>query len=272
MNETLSPPASRVGIRLVPENAADPAQTVAMVDAAVEAEAAGLEVVAVPERLGAGGVPAALPVCAAIAARTERIAIATALLPLPLHHPLRAAEDAATVDSLSAGRFELGIGLGADREDLAGFGLEAAERGDRFEEAVALLRAAWSDRPVDFEGQHFSVEGIEVFPKPARVGGPPLWVGAAAAGALTRAARLGLGVLIRPGTDTGVYFEAWSQGSEPSSVGPRVAITGEVSAVRAQATAQLDAGRPSADCWFDLAPEDRAGLERIARIANELRP
>jgi len=275
------PTPPRVGIRIVPAHPGDAAGIARMVDRAVEAEAAGLGLVAIPERLGAGGVPAALPVCAAIAARTTRIAIATALLPLPFHHPLRAAEDGATVDALSDGRFELGIGLGADRAALAGFGLEAADRGDRFEEAVALLRAAWSDGPISHRGVHFAVEGIEVFPKPARPGGPPLWVGARAPGALVRAGRLRLGVLVEPGTDLAPYVEAWRDDVHPDVPaqapahgpdGPRVAMTGAADEIVPPARASSTRGGPVSDVWIDIDPADATAIDRAAAVAGNWTP
>ena len=241
----------RVGVRLVPGDASDPEVVARIVALGAEAEAAGIDLVAVPERLGAGGVPAALPVCSAIAAVTSRIAIATALLPLPLHHPLRVAEDAATVDGIAGGRLELGVGLGADRTELAGFGLEAGERVDRFEEAIAILRAAWADGPVVHEGEHFTVDGLEVFPKPVRPGGPPLWVGARSEAALDRAARLALGVLVEPGTEFSLYLE----GCARSGATARVAVTGPADAVADHAR-EARAAHPSLalEAWLDTDP------------------
>ncbi len=197
-------------MRPVVHSGNDPALLPRLVELARLAEERGFDLFAVPERLGDGGVPAALPVCAAIAAATTRIAIATAVLPLALHHPLRVAEDAATVDGLSDGRFELGIGLGAERGVQAGFGLEvgAGARGKRFEEAVTILRAAFNDAPLRFAGEHFSFADTDVHPKPQRPGGPPLWVGARTVAGLRRAAELELGVLLEAGCDATPYYQA----------------------------------------------------------------
>src|SRR5512134_2942090 len=103
----------RIGVRIAPRDASPPALA-ACIALAQRAETLGLAWVGVAERFDAqGGVPDALSVCAAFGAATERVRIATAALPLPLHHPLRVAEHAATIDSLAGGRLELGVGLGA---------------------------------------------------------------------------------------------------------------------------------------------------------------
>jgi alkanesulfonate monooxygenase SsuD/methylene tetrahydromethanopterin reductase-like flavin-dependent oxidoreductase (luciferase family) len=162
------------------------------------ADASAVQVVWVAERPFAAGAvfPAALPLCSALASRTRRLRVGTAALPLPLHHPLRVAEDAATLDALSGGRLELGVGLGGHAEGFHGFGVPPAERGARFAEGVELLRRAWSDGPLHFAGRHFSFAGeIEVWPKPLQRPGPPLWIAAAGDMGLRRAARLGDGLL-----------------------------------------------------------------------------
>ena len=219
-----------------------------------------------PERLGVGGVPAALPVCAAVAAATERLVIASAVLPLPLHHPLRVAEDVATVDGIANGRFELGIGLGADRGALAGFGLDAEDRAGRFEEAIAILRAAWGDGPIHHVGRHFDVDGIEVFPKPARPGGPPLWIGARAESALRRAARLDLGALVEVGTDVGPYLDE----CEVAGSSARVAVTGAADRAALRAREIAAQGRARVDLWVEVDPAEPDAVAAALAVARDL--
>jgi alkanesulfonate monooxygenase SsuD/methylene tetrahydromethanopterin reductase-like flavin-dependent oxidoreductase (luciferase family) len=200
----------RIGLRLVPEMDQAAARLAELPALAAGAEAAGFDLLVVPERLSAaGGFPAALPVCAAAAAATTHLRIATGLLALPLHHPLRVAEDAATLDALSGGRFELGVGLGAEVEMFGGFGLDLRERAARFEEALEVVRRAWADGPVRFAGRHFNCGEVEVHPKPVQAGGPPLWLGARGPEALARAAQLGCGVVVEPDTDPSPYLAAW---------------------------------------------------------------
>lgn len=238
---------------------------------AAAAESLGFDLLVVPERLSAaGGAPAALPVCAAAAAATERIRIATGLLALPLHHPLRVAEDAATLDGLSGGRFELGVGLGVEVEAFGGFGLDLRERAARFEEALEVVRRAWAEGPVRFEGRHFRCGEVEVHPKPVQVGGPPLWLGARSADALARAGRLGVGVVLEAEADPRLYLEAW-QGAGA----PRVAFLLDPEGAAANADvaalgARLEsAGDAHTDVW--LACAERGSLPALAALAERLR-
>jgi alkanesulfonate monooxygenase SsuD/methylene tetrahydromethanopterin reductase-like flavin-dependent oxidoreductase (luciferase family) len=206
----------RIGIRITPAPDAAQRRLGELPALAAGAEAAGFDLLVVPERLSAdGGFPAALPACAAALAATTRLRVATGLLALPLHHPLRVAEDAATLDTLSGGRFELGVGLGAEPEAFGGFGLDPRERAARFEEALEVVRRGFAPGPVRFTGRHFRCEEVEVHPKPVQPGGPPLWLGARGAEALARVAQLGCGAVIEPGVAPAPYFAAWDASGRP---------------------------------------------------------
>ncbi|MGI9432642.1 MAG: LLM class flavin-dependent oxidoreductase [Myxococcota bacterium] len=180
---------------------------------AAAVDAAGGDIVWVAERPTEpdAWIASALPVCAALAVRTKRLRVGTAVVPLLLHHPLRVAEDAATLDALSEGRFELGVGLGGDRAALSSFGIDGEDRAERLEEALELVQAAWRG-PLQFGGRHFQVEGVEVAPQPVRPGGPPVWVGAGAPVSQRRAARLGAGLIFPVGTSPVPFLEAWAAG------------------------------------------------------------
>lgn len=258
----------RVGIRITAAAANAPGQLAELAALATQAESLGFDVLVVPERLSAeAGVPAALPACAAAAAATERIRIATGLLALPLHHPLRVAEDAATLDALSGGRFELGVGLGAEVEAFGGFGLELRERAARFEEALEVVRRAWADGPVRFEGRHFRCGDVEVFPKPVQPGGPPLWLGARSADALVRAARLAAGVVLEADTDPRPYLDAWQSGGAARVaflLDPDAAL--DHAALGARLARSADA---ETDVW--LACAEPAAASRLAALADGVR-
>ncbi len=142
--------------------------------------------------------PSVFPVAAAIAARTRRIRIGTAILVLPFHDPLRVAEDAAVVDILSGGRLELGVGAGYRIEEFAGFGIDPRERGARLDEALPLLRRLFAGETVTHEGRFYRYREAALRPLPVQGAGLPLWAGGTTLPAIRRAARhcdgyLGLG-------------------------------------------------------------------------------
>jgi alkanesulfonate monooxygenase SsuD/methylene tetrahydromethanopterin reductase-like flavin-dependent oxidoreductase (luciferase family) len=104
---------------------------------------------------------------AAAAQATKRIMIGTAVVVLPFHNPLRLAEDAATLDIISGGRLELGVGRGYQPKEFKGFGIDPASSKQRYAEVVDILKLAWS-------GESFSYSDVAVSPKPVRPGGPPI--------------------------------------------------------------------------------------------------
>jgi probable F420-dependent oxidoreductase len=134
--------------------------------------------------------PSLLPLGCAVAARTSRIRIGTSVLLLPLHDPVRVAEDAATLDVLSGGRLELGVGVGYRRAEFEGFGVPLAERAERMEEAVPILRRLLRGERVSAEGRHHRVREVALQPRPVQAE-PRLWMGGFSPPAVRRAARLG---------------------------------------------------------------------------------
>jgi len=140
-----------------------------------------------------GHAPSTLPLAAAVAARTERIRIGTAVLLLPLHHPVRVAEDGATVDILSGGRFELGVGVGYRPCEFDGLGVPRSERGSRTDEGLQIIRRLWEGETLGFHGRHHRLDGVKLVPRPVQEPRPPIWVGGFAKAGPRRAARLGDG-------------------------------------------------------------------------------
>jgi alkanesulfonate monooxygenase SsuD/methylene tetrahydromethanopterin reductase-like flavin-dependent oxidoreductase (luciferase family) len=130
-----------------------------------------------------GYMPSQLPVLAAMAARTTTIGLGTGVILAPLVDPLRLAQDAATVDLISRGRLVLGLGLGWREEEFLGFGADPRRRVGALRRAIRTCREAWSDGLVE-------PQALGVFPKPARPGGPPIWIGASAPPAIRRAAEI----------------------------------------------------------------------------------
>jgi len=137
-----------------------------------------------------------LEVLAFVAARTERILLGTAILQLPLHHPVMLAKRLATIDVLSKGRMRLlTVGLGALAGESAALSVDHATRGRRADEAIDILRLLWAggENGVSFEGEFFSFSHAHSHPKPLRPGGVPIHVGGHSPASVRRAARRGDG-------------------------------------------------------------------------------
>src|SRR3954462_10117017 len=122
--------------------------------------------------------PAPLILAAAIAQRTKRIRLGTAVTLLPLQHPLRTAEEAAVVDILSQGRLEFGVGRGSIALHFEGFDVPRDESRERFEEALTIIERAWTHEICAFDGKYFQVPATTVVPKPVQKPHPPLRIAA----------------------------------------------------------------------------------------------
>jgi alkanesulfonate monooxygenase SsuD/methylene tetrahydromethanopterin reductase-like flavin-dependent oxidoreductase (luciferase family) len=109
-----------------------------------------------------------------LAARTRRVRIGTAVTVLPLVHPLRIAEEVATVDHLSEGRFDLGIGRSGAASTYDALGIPYGESQARFDETLAILREAWKGEPFAYEGRFHRIPRTVVTPRPYQLPHPPL--------------------------------------------------------------------------------------------------
>jgi len=138
-------------------------------------------------------VPDPLDLLAFLAARTERLVLATGILVLPLHHPVVLAKRLATIDVVSGGRVRLGVGVGWMREELESVGVDHATRGRRTDEAIAALRVLATADEATFDGEFFSFGPIVSRPRPVQPGGVPIHVGGHSPAAARRAGRLGDG-------------------------------------------------------------------------------
>jgi probable F420-dependent oxidoreductase len=125
------------------------------------------------------------------AARTTAVGLGTSVLIVPMHNPLELANALASLDALSGGRLVVGAGVGWSEAEYRALGYGLHDRGRRMDESLDLLRVAWRDDPVSFQGDFFSVENVRVLPKPAHP--IPIWVGGTGEAAYQRAVQRGDG-------------------------------------------------------------------------------
>jgi alkanesulfonate monooxygenase SsuD/methylene tetrahydromethanopterin reductase-like flavin-dependent oxidoreductase (luciferase family) len=211
----------RYDLRSFPGGAPLPALYRAALDQCAWADEHGFSLVNLSEHHGSedGYCPSPLVLASAVAARTERVRIQIAALILPLHDPVRIAEDAAVVDQISNGRLDLVIGAGYRQQEFAMFEKQSNQRGRAVEDGVALLREAWT-------GEEFQYRGttVRVTPRPVQRPGPPLFLGGSSEVAARRAARIGDGFIpARPGLDAVYREECAKLGRDP---GPELGATG----------------------------------------------
>ncbi len=151
---------------------------------------------------GQGQVSASMTLLAYLAARTRTIRLGTAVVVMPWHNPVLVAEQVATLDLLSGGRVDFGIGKGYRQAEFDGFCIPMAEATERFDEAAEIIRKAWTT-PHDKDGGRFSHHGkrwhydnIVVEPAPVQRPHPPLWLAAGSHDSIRRAAREGYNLLL----------------------------------------------------------------------------
>jgi natural product biosynthesis luciferase-like monooxygenase protein len=134
---------------------------------------------------------------AALAERTRRVRIGTAVIVLPLHHPIRVAENAAVVDNLSDGRLDVGVGRGYQPTEFAGFGVPMEDSQERFDEALRAVELLWCESEVTFRGRHVRLDGVRLVPRPVQQT-PPIWIAAVSPPTYVRLGSQGRRILTAP--------------------------------------------------------------------------
>jgi probable F420-dependent oxidoreductase len=166
-----------------------------------------------------------LTALAAIAGATRRIRLATGVLIAPLRPPLLLAKTVATLDVLSGGRVDLGVGVGWQREEFDAGGVPFEGRWRRLDDTLRACQALWHDAPASFRSDTVSFDDIVCLPRPAQRGGIPLWLGLAASEShLTRMVEFGAGWM--PMTAERIRQALQAAGRDPASFGVRVSVPG----------------------------------------------
>jgi alkanesulfonate monooxygenase SsuD/methylene tetrahydromethanopterin reductase-like flavin-dependent oxidoreductase (luciferase family) len=167
---------------------------------------------------GRSALPAVWPLISAIVTRTRRLRVGTAVCVLPLAHPLRTAEDVATVDHLSQGRFDFGVGRSGAARTYDQLEVPYAESQARFLEALAIIREAWKGQPL-FGGAFYRMNKVSVSPQPYQKPHPPIRMAATTPDTFVHVAQMGLPIFVGlRGTDIAelalqiqTYRAAWHE-------------------------------------------------------------
>ena len=184
--------------------------------------------------IGAAGSLAPLQTLTYAAACTERLRLGCAVFVLPLHNPLHLAKAIASLDCLSHGRVEVGVVTGGRGRPFAEFGVDPDKPVARFNEALALMKACWTEPEINFDGRLWKLEGASMEPKPVQKPHPPVWFGGSAPAGMRRAVRDGDGFM-GAGSQTPAQFaeqvkvareELSAQGRDPGTfrIGKRVYV------------------------------------------------
>ncbi|HEY7711334.1 MAG TPA: LLM class flavin-dependent oxidoreductase, partial [Candidatus Entotheonella sp.] len=168
----------------------------------------------------------ALTMLGALAARTHRVRIGTAVFLAALRHPLVLAHAVASLDVLSTGRIILGVGAGRGGRDILAqefenCGVPFMERGPRVTELLAICRRLWAETPVSYDGDYYQLADVALEPRPIQAGGPPLWVSSnLIKQGLRRVGTLG-DAWITNVTTLDVYRQCWEQIAAAAEVAGR---------------------------------------------------
>jgi probable F420-dependent oxidoreductase len=192
--------------------------------------------------IGGAGSLAPLQTLTYAAACTERLRLGCAVFVLPLHNPLHLAKAIASLDCLSHGRVEVGVVTGGRGRPFEAFGVDPDRPVARFNEALALMKACWTEPEINFDGRLWKLEGASMEPKPVQKPYPPVWFGGSAPAGMRRAVLHGDGFM-GAGSQTPAQFaeqvkvvreELTAQGRDPSTfrIGKRVYVHVDEDAAR----------------------------------------
>ena len=192
--------------------------------------------------IGAAGALAPLQTLTYAAACTEQLRLGCAVFVLPLHNPLHLAKAISSLDCLSHGRVEVGFASGGRMRPFTAFGVDPDRPVARFNEALALMKACWTEPEINFDGRWWKLQGASMEPKPVQKPYPPVWFGGSAPAGMRRAVRHGDGFM-GAGSQTTAQFaeqvkvvreELSAQGREPQTfrIGKRVYVQVENDAAR----------------------------------------
>jgi alkanesulfonate monooxygenase SsuD/methylene tetrahydromethanopterin reductase-like flavin-dependent oxidoreductase (luciferase family) len=229
------------------------------IDYNVEAEALGFHSTFVVEHhfTGYGQVSATINLLTWLGARTRHLRLGTAVMVLPWHNPVLLAEQAATLDLLSGGRLDFGIGKGYRYNEFKGFCVGMEEADARFDEAFEVILKAWTaDEAFSHRGKYWQFDGIVVEPPTAQKPHPPIWMGAGSERSIRRVAAQGYNLLL-------------GQYASPGDVAQSIAIYKSETEACGRVFDPMQVAVTRAFFVCDSVAEREAAMER--RLANRVR-
>jgi natural product biosynthesis luciferase-like monooxygenase protein len=232
--------------------------------------------------------PAPLLMLSAIAERTQHLRLGIAIVLLPLSHPIRVAEEIATLDVISNGRVEFGIGRGSIPTHFTGFGLNQAESRERMLESLEMILQAWTTDRFSFQGEFYSVNNLSVVPKPVQRPHPPVRIAANSADTFELSGRMGYPIFVAAQVNPfrkirellPLYREARAAAGQPEQGGEDVTLLLPLYVGESQAQVKQELG-PSISRFLQAVatiyahasplPEGRLKevLERVQRMTYE---
>src|SRR5947207_13487187 len=237
-----------------------------------------------------------LPTLGRVAAESGDMALGTGVLLLPLHSPVDVAEQVATLDVITGGRFIFGVGLGYRDVENAALGVDPRARVGRLEEGLEVVERLWGGEPVSYQGKHFHLRDVRISLRPLQQPRPPIWLAANADVGVRRAARLGDAWLLNPHAtlptlerQQGLFRSTRRELGRPAATGTPLIkecyVAPDSSAAFAEAAAFLDAKYRAYRRWeqdkalpagesfagsFEELARDRFVLGDPVRVAEEI--
>ena len=196
---------------------------------------------------------------AALSQQTKKIRLGHAIVPLPYNHHVRVAERVATLDILSNGRLEFGFGRGFSPKEYDSFGVAMSDSRTVTKESFEIIKSSFTGDAINFHGQHYKLNDIELFPKVLQNPHPPIWTAAVSPSSYEMAAKLGIGAMVGPfkpwfmvKEDIKLYRKSWkkfhSETTKNPSLNPKVAMTVGILCLEDEKRAH-EIGKPAFE-WF----------------------
>ena len=252
----------RFGIQL-----SQPLAGLSWAESARKAEDLGFSTLFLPDHFGDQLAP--IPAMMAAADATTTLNVGALVFDNDYKHPVVMAKEIATIDQLSGGRVEFGLGSGWMKSDYdeSGIPYDAPKvRVERFFEGVEIIKGLWSEEPVNFSGEHYTITGLNGLPKPARAGGPPLLIGGGAPRMLRFAGAHADIVGVNPSIHSGEIDGAAARDAQADRIDEKVGW------VREGAGARFDELELNAWMAVAMVTDDAAGTAELLAPAFGTEP